>query len=318
MATASALTLFSYGIVAANKRLTSKEIEVTPMEALTMLDGEITDDITTDVQKGIDANGSTFEATTNNSATVTARWLPFESNRRTAPDVRRGEKVAIWKFADDDRYYWSSLEYEEKFRKLETVIWSFSATKDESAEPDASNTYYLTVSTHNKLVQFHTSTANDEPVGYDVVFNTQEATVQLTDTPGNTIFLDSLAKRLVLRTASNAFIDLNDSDLNINVPGNMTTVVGGTMSFKTGGQTSLDAGGGFVTKAPNVDFVTPKATTSALFQTGDTAIIGGALSLAAGMTTGTGGSGGSIQLNGNLASTGNGTFTGRVDASNID
>lgn len=323
MATTSMLNLYSYGRVAANKPLTANgkpcmTIEVTPVESLTMLDGEITDNISTDIQKGIDADGASFESTTSNSATVTARWLPFSSNRRTAPDVRRGEKVCIWKYADDDRYYWSSLEYEDHLRKLETIIWSISDTQDEGAEPSDQNTYFLVWSTHSKLIQLHTSTSDGEAVGYDFIFNTKESTVQLTDTMDNTFFLDSLARRLVLRTGSDAYIDLNDTDLNINVPGNMTTIVGGSMSFKSGGGTSLDAGGGFITKAPNVDFITPKTTTTALLETGGNTTIGGALSLAAGMTTGAGGSGGNIQLNGNLTSTGSGTFSGRVDANNID
>ena len=311
MTNVSKLFLYSYGVVAANKSLSSMEIEVTPMETLPMTDGELSDNLTTKNVKGKDADGSSFETTVRNSLTVTARWLPFSSNRKTAPDVRRGEKVAIWKFADADKYYWSELEYEAKLRKLETVIYTFSNTQKESEASGTDTTYFIEISTHGKMIQLHTSTSDGEPFGYDFVLDTKEGTFQIRDTIENIIFLDSAAKRIVLRNAAESFIDLNAEDLFINVVGNMTTKVGGNMTTTVSGDYALNADGSYKTTTPKADFVTPMLETSAAFKTGAAATIGG------GLTTGASGGGGSCSFGGSITATGGAVFSGAVIAPNL-
>lgn len=304
----SSLTFYSYGVVAANKPLSSMNIQVSPLEDLPMMNGELTDNLSTDNVKGQDADGAAFETVVHTSATLTARWLPFSSNRKTAPDVRRGEKVAIYKFSDADKYYWSSLEYEAKLRKLETVIYAFSNTQDEEADAEADNTYYLEISTHTKQIRLHTSTSDGEPVGFDFVLNTKDATFQFLDTLENVFFLDSLSKRFVLKNAEECFVDLNARDLFINVPGDM--------SIKVGGKFSIVAQGGLYVQAPaGTQFVTPKLSTSEVLQTGGDVVCGGSLSIARGMTTGASGEGdGHISLNGNIEASGTAKFVGEVTA----
>lgn len=312
----SSLTMVSYGVVAANKPLNSFNIEVAPRETLTMFDGELTDNLTIDVRSGADATGQAFETTTRSSPTVTAKWLAFGSNRKTAPDVRRGEKVCIWRFADADQYYWSELEYEGSLRKLETVIYSFSGTRDEKAKASEKNTYYLLISTHDKKVQFHTSQADGEAVGYDIVINTKASYVQFIDTLSNMFLINSPEKQILMKTASDCYVNLLDRDLNINVPGNLTAQVEGNIAFKSGGTTSWISDKDYTVKAPNVNFVTPKLTTTAIFQSGGNAIVGGSLALAKGMITGADGTDGTIELKGQLKldgsidATGSAKFTG--------
>jgi hypothetical protein len=314
----SKLFLYSYGVVGVNKPRSSLEVEVTPMEAVPMLDGELTDNLNTKNVKGKDADGSSFETTVRSGTTVTARWLPFSSNRKTAPDVRRGEKVAIWKFADADKYYWSELEYAAKLRKLETVIYTFSNTQNESDDANADTTYFLEISTHDKIIQLHTSTSDGEPFGYDFVLNTKTGTFQIRDTIENIIFLDSAAKRIVLKNAAESFIDLNAADLLINVVGNMTTRVGGNMTTTVGGDYALNANGSYKTTTPKADFVTPMLETSAQFKTGALATIGGSLSVGGGITTGAGGGGGGCSFGGPITVSGGATFSGAVFAPNIN
>lgn len=342
----SVFVLVSYGEVAANKPLSTKDIEVTPIEQLPMLNGELTDNLTTVNEKGKDADGASFETTVKRSVTLTATWLPHSSNRATAPDVRRGEKVCIWKYGDADKYYWSELEYNGKLRKLETVRFQISNTRDEDADAQHDNTYYFEWSTHNKLVHLHTSTSDGEPFGYDFSLNTKDGNFQITDTIENTIFLDSPAKRIVLKNASGTFMDLNAEDLFINVVRNMVTHVGGNMdtvvkgnkslivegdetinvkgndtvkidgdkSQETGGKYFLKAGASYKTETPKADFVTPMLETSAVLKTGGNAIVGGGLSLAKGMVTGVSGSGGSIQLKGGIEMEGSINMQGSITA----
>lgn len=311
------LTLVSYGVVAANKPLSSMNIEVTPIEQVTMTDGELTDNLTSVVDKGADADGAAFETTTHTASSLTAKWLPFGSNRKTAPDVRRGEKVCIWKFADADKYYWSELEYNGKLRKLETIIIMISNTQNEDEEATVDNTYYLEFSTHGKIVHLHTSMSDGEPYGYDFLLNTKEGTFQITDTIENTIFLSSEEKRITMKNAEGSFFDLFGPDLFVNIEGNMVTHVKGNMSTIVDGDYALQVDGSTITKSPKVDFVTPQLTTSEEFAVIGNAHIGKMLALGGGMTTG-GSGGGDIEMNGNLVVSGSGKFSARVEAPNID
>jgi hypothetical protein len=323
------LVPYSIGIVAANKPLNSKEIEVTPREDLTMANGEVTDNLSSSNTKGKDANGASFETTVRSSTTVTARWLPLGSNRKTAPDVRRGEKVMIWKFADADKYYWSSLEYDPKLRKLETIIFAISNTQEEAADADGDNTYFFEFSTHNKRVHLHTSVNDGEPFGYDFMFDTKNGNVTLKDTIDNLIHLDSAAKRIVLKNAAGSYMDLFDKDLFINVVQNMVTKVGGDMTTIVTGKYSLKAEDSYMTETPKADFVTPTLSTSedfnvgkdsnlvGLLKVGKDASVNGSLALGKGMSTGAAG-GGDITLKGSITATGGATFSSAVIAPNIN
>lgn len=319
----SVLTLVATGYVAANKPLNSHNIEVVDPEAMSFLDGEITDNLTTSMQKGVDADGVAFEAVIRSAPTVTAKWLPFGSNRKTPPDVRRGERVALYRFGDADQYRWASLEYDENKRKLETVIWSISNTRDEGAKASENNTYYLCMSTHTKVLQLHTSMSDGEPFGYDFVFNTKEGSVQLTDTADNIFYLNSQENQLVLKTGDNAYINLQKENIDIKAPGNITIVADKNINVKSGGTSSWDSTGVYTVKAPSVKFITPMVAMSEQLATGGSALVGGSLTLKEGMTTGSGGSGGTIKLNGDIDSNGaaifakTGTFGGNVTAPNI-
>lgn len=304
----SELKMYSYGVVAANKSPQSNEIQVTPVEKVPMNNGELTDNLDSRNVKGEDADGATFEATVRSANTLTARWLPFGSNRKTSPDVRRGEKVCIWKFADADKYYWSELEYDPKLRKLETVIWAFSNTKSEGDDATEDTTYFLEISTHTKTVHFHTSTSDGEPYGYDFVLNTKDGIFQFFDTIQNAFFMDSAAKRLVLKNASDCSFDMSDKDLNVTVPGDC--------NWKIGGKFQMIADGGWYAKAPESQFITPKLITTEVFQAGTDAIVGGNLTLGGGMKSGVSGGAGSgtIQLNGEIQATQGASFSGTVNA----
>lgn len=325
----TSLKMISFGEVAANKPLKSMNIEVTPIEQLPMLNGELTDNLTTENIKGEDADGASFETTVKNSVTVTARWLPFGSNRKTAPDVRRGEKVCIWQYGDADKYYWSELEYNGKLRKRETIIYQISNTENEEEEPTSENTYYFLWSTHDKLIQLHTGISDGEPFGYDFVLNTKDGNFQITDTIENTIFLDSSNKRIVLKNASETSIDLNDENLFINVVKDMVVKVGGNYTTMVDGKFNMKVEGDYFTQAAKVDFVTPEFTTSEKFNAGSdgfiggNAVVNGSLTLGKGMNTGAAGGGGDIAIKGGMTldgainSSSSAKFTGNVTAPNI-
>lgn len=189
---ASQLRFFSVGTVADNKPMSSNEIEVTPIEHLPFVDGQITDVGTSVQAQGTDSSGGQYSTEVASSITVKASWLKLGvGNRKTAPDVRRGAQVALYQFGDADTYYWVPMTDDSNLRKLETVVWAFSGTSDESKATDAASSYYFEVSTHTGSITLHTSKANNEPYGYDIQLNTAEGYFRMQDDIGNYLLLDS-------------------------------------------------------------------------------------------------------------------------------
>jgi hypothetical protein len=212
----SKLQPHSIGIVAANKKLDSHIIEVTPTETVPMVNGEITDHQADYKAKGTDDTGAAYQVEVKTTVSIKATWLPLGSmNRKTAPDVRRGEYVQILRFGDTDEYFWMTLWDDLKLRKLETVIYAFSGTKVEGAEVNAENYYFLEISTHKKLIHFHTSKADGEPFTYDIQINTKEGTILITDDIGNYISFDSKGRQIEMKNADGSLVEVNKTNINL-------------------------------------------------------------------------------------------------------
>ena len=219
----SKLKFYSLGTVAENKKPSSKEVEVTPIEEMPMLDGELAPVAHDYSAKATDALGSSYEATVETTTTIKAKWLPIGAgNRITAPDVRRGEMVMLYKFGDTDRYFWTTLNEDLKLRKLETVIYAFSATTNEGAEMNAETFYFIEVSTHRRLITLHTSKDNGEPFGYDIQLDTGNGKLVITDDVGNYVLLDSAQRRIQLKNIDGSEYDMEKTNLTVNIPQKIT------------------------------------------------------------------------------------------------
>jgi hypothetical protein len=205
----SKLRFYSMGIVAANKPLNSKIVEVTPIEELPMLDGFIDDNKDTYTAQGVDADGQSYNSQVTMAKSLKAEWVPFcDSQRLSAPDVRRGERIVIYQFGDADKYYWTTWANDNKLRKLETVIWAFSGTKNEGDDITPETSYFFEVSTHKKCITLHTSQADGEAYGYDIQVNPKDCIVIIRDTVGNKILLNSKLTKLRMENASGSYLDI--------------------------------------------------------------------------------------------------------------
>lgn len=221
----SELKPYSLGIVAENKKLRGADgkfnyvVEVTPIEDVPMIDGEITSKIIDEKVQSQDSDGNAYEVKVNSANSIAATWLPLGgSNRVTAPDVRRGTVVMLWRFSDEDKFFWVTLKDDLALRKLETVVYAWSGTKKEGADVNADNYYYLEVSTHRGVVHFHTSKANGEFCAYDIQINTKDGVIQISDDVGNSFFFNSKEHQLSMKNADDCYMDLNKKNLTINVP----------------------------------------------------------------------------------------------------
>lgn len=215
----SKLRFYSIGIVAENKALGSHDIEVTPVEELPMTNGELSAKSVPYKGSALDAGGKAYSASAESQVSIKASWLRFgAANRLTSPDVRRGEAVMLYQFGDADKYYWVVLKDDSRLRKLETVIWAISGTKDESKPTDASTSYYIEVSSHKKLLHIHTSNANGEPFMYDIQINTDEGYITIADDVGNFIHLNSGEQRIELKNAAGSHYDMHKGVLDVSTP----------------------------------------------------------------------------------------------------
>lgn len=223
MQNGSMLQLYSLGVVAKNKPLKTYEIEVVPIEDAPMLNGELNDHMTPYTAKSSNEEGAAYQVDVKVTASIKATWLPIGgSNRMTAPDVRRGEKIAIMRFGDVDKYWWITLTQQEELRRMETVTWAFSGTSDEKAKLDSTNMYYFEVSTHAGHVLLHTSKANGEPFSYDIALNTKLGNLMIKDDGGNYISLNSKERHLEMRNNDGSYMDINKKNVYIKATDTLT------------------------------------------------------------------------------------------------
>ena len=206
----SKLKPYSLALVANNKAMTTGLIQATPIETLTMLDGELGSLPVDQETAGQDAGGQAYQAKVKVDTAVEAEWLPFASNRSTSPDVRRGERVMLWQYADTDTYYWQELGLDDHLRKLETVIFSISGTADEGADGTMpENSYSVEMSTHTGQITIRTSKANKEFCIYAVQIDAKNGKIMIADDIGNEIVFDSKNTKISMTNVDKSTLQLD-------------------------------------------------------------------------------------------------------------
>lgn len=210
--TTSLFRIYSIGVAAENLKRGSEYLEVSPLEQMNMLDGEVTQMVNNYEARSSDASGVAYEEVSNVTSSIKAKWRGIgQSNRMTPPNVRRGEEVIIYQFADSDEYFWDTLNNKVGLRKLETVVFAFSGTQDEAdTEPNPNNCYVLEISTHDGKVSLNTSKKNGEVSRYDIELDTKNGTFTLNDELGNKFSLDSRAKHWRMENGGGSFIEIKD------------------------------------------------------------------------------------------------------------
>ena len=299
----SKFTFYSVGFVAKHKERGTDIIHVFPFEELPHADGDINEageDYTTTGKnhKGVEQSGSV-----SSQMTFKARWLPLnQSNRISAPDVYAGETVMVYRYADDDMFYWNTMMREPKLRRLETVTWMFSDLKDGSKAYDKNSSYWFEVSTHDKKIQLHTSNSDGEPFIYDVIFDLIPGQFALKDNLGNMMVLDSKKqsvtttglKQVTHKNAKGDIIDITPGNINIKSTGSVN-VSAQTANVTASNGAVIDGGSALTLKGSTISIVSA----------------GGKMSM--------GGSGsqitGNFDLKGNMTGSGSINTTGSITAS---
>lgn len=202
--------IHTIGKATINKEPYTPLLEVFPIEKLAYVDGEIVDtpeDIESD---GEDAFGNAYSVKTKSSNSIKATWFPFGSNRMTPPDIRRGERVLLWRYADTDMYYWTSTGLDDFLRRLETVVYAFSNTTDEGVKKlTTENSVFIEVSTHLGVITLSTPKNHGEKFAYKFQFNYRKGIVILMDDAGNYFEMDSNERSIVLKNGDGSILSLD-------------------------------------------------------------------------------------------------------------
>lgn len=204
----TALEFYCEGLVAAN-RDGSHYIEVFPLGVLGAKGGEVSATVGKVTTEGTDSQGQKYQVTLEFSDTIPAKWLPMDTQRITPPDVRIGERVRLYRVADSDQFFWRTLGLDNNLRRLETVIYAFSASQDDFEELNVDNSYFFEISTHSKHITLSTSKANGEPFTYKIQLNTEEGIFTITDDVGNFAILNSRDTLLHLENKDGSFLKLD-------------------------------------------------------------------------------------------------------------
>jgi hypothetical protein len=249
---ASMFKPFSVGIAAENKALKSKDLTITPIESLPFLDGELVSTPTPIEFSGVDEGGQNYQGQMFTDNVLVATWLPESSNRVTAPDIRRGERVMIYRMENVDKFYWRPLGLDDHLRKLETIVFAISGNPTEGKEVlDTETCYFLEMSSHTKQVTFQTSKANGEPFSYKFQFNTGDGTVTLDDDIGQQFHIDSNRHYLLLKNMEGSKIEIDKKDIRINAVDTIHAKAGKSIILETGGTKMTLTPGGTTLKTPS-------------------------------------------------------------------
>lgn len=231
------------GRVADNKPLGSKEVSVVPLEWMAFHDGEMKSDPTVMEFTSTSPSGVVSSGAAITDMTITATWIPSGSNRLTAPDVRRGERVELLTVGDSDQYYWRPTGLDDNLRKLETIVIGISATDDESdTELRPDNMYWIEFSTHSKKLAFSSSKAGGEPFLYEFYFDMEKGEVCLTDDIGNFFRLVSSLSLLQLKNSKGVSVELNGKDLLLDVTRDLVASIARDVTITAGRDATLSAG----------------------------------------------------------------------------
>ena len=213
----------SRGVAAQNIDIDDVWLEVFCPEFTGFADGEITSNSVDLTTQGVDDRGHHYTAKITTAVTVRCKWKPQGTNRVTAPNIRRGERVEVWQYADADTYYWSVTGEDDDLRKLETVTHAFSNTKDESQkELSKENTYSYTVSTHQKKVELHTSKSDGEPFTHTLQLDTKNGLFTYKDDVGNVIQVNSKNNQIYIENASGSTYVMDGGNIQVTAPSSMT------------------------------------------------------------------------------------------------
>lgn len=223
----SGLKFYSMALVVRTpKSFPSTIIEVTPIESLSIQNsGKVEQKDVVYKQTHQDASGafdSKKDITKNN--TIEAEWLPLsDSNRATPPCVYQDESVILYKYADVQKYYWTTIKHQPELRKKEMVRWSASNETTPLKPYTKETSFFIEFNALTKKLEIGTPVSG-EGVAYRILMDVGNGQLDIADNVGNSMILKSgegtltvsVTKDLVVNAGGK--VDINAPTTNVNSP----------------------------------------------------------------------------------------------------
>ena len=207
------------GVVAADKQPNDITIEVTVIELVPALTGQVNTQTNTQTVTLSDLNGASINSSITTKTTITAYYYGGDTNRPFPPDVVRGEQVKILQYANNDRYYWMSMGRDDQLRYTETYRTEVKNRKNFSDPSDDNHTYSIELDTkRSQHIRLLTSNGNGEKHVYVLLLDAGASRIQLSDEIGNSLTMDSEKSKVILRNSSKSFLMLNGQDIIMGAP----------------------------------------------------------------------------------------------------
>jgi hypothetical protein len=199
------LNSYSIGIVTEDNDQGKDVIKLWLAEDMPAVTGKLKDIKQEMKVKVKDAMGNSRESKSTSKAVIEAKWFQDgDNNRSTPPYVYKNESVLVFRYADDDTYYWRAIFHEPKHRKLEVAKYSYSNIPNTKAQAltefTDSTSYYTKFDTINKKVLLHTANNDGEKTTYDFSIDALNGNWMMTDGFGNYIAMDSILQKVTIKT----------------------------------------------------------------------------------------------------------------------
>jgi len=178
----SLLSPLGIGTVTATKDTDTDEIMVYVPGLFPQAEGRTVANVEQVERTSHNASGEVVTSVSLKSNSIPAVWKKMDnSNRISAPDVREGSQVSVYKASGQNQYYWTLDGVNPETFRLETVMygWSANPNLDENTPFDVNNFYIFAMDTRSGLVQLRTTQANGEPAAFDIQINTAAGTLTI-------------------------------------------------------------------------------------------------------------------------------------------
>ena len=225
----------------------------------------------------------------------------FGKDNELVPCVHIGEQVIVYQLGGGDtNYYWTTIgrDMDNGIRCREHVRW-YAMARPKSIEegkvlPVSDDTsYFIDINTNKgeKIIHIHTSIVDGEPTGYDIRIMPEKSRLEIVDTDGNELSLESKKPVWLMRNNMGSLMELNKENINITCNGTITLnggkeVVVNTPKYTNNGVQQLFNGSTSTTKMSAVTTDASNVTVNGSAQSYTGAITFGGPSFVVGSASG--------------------------------
>lgn len=204
----SIFKFYSEGVVLKDKERSSWEIEVSPVETLLGVEGNLSQYKEERQVSQTTLSGQPLRSGKSTDAKITAAWFPgFNSNRATPPDVRQNERVLLFTYGNTQRYFWTSTVLDSKLRRNEHVTYKYGNKKKPLDDWGKDGAWEIDVNTYEKTLHVKTTQSDGESYAYTVKLDAKKGNFYVSDQNGQHFTLDSKGGTFTAKVSDRIILD---------------------------------------------------------------------------------------------------------------